>query len=45
VVGAVKEEDINNLRSIFGKIRVLAPFVNVLLRFELRVLKLRGCCS
>ena len=43
VVGAVKEEDINNLRSIFGKIRVLAPFVDVLLRFERKVLKL--CCS
>ena len=44
VVGAVKEEDINNLRSIFGKIRVLAPFVDVLLRFERKVLKL-CCCS
>ena len=43
VVGAVKEEDINNLRSIFGEIRVLAPFVDVLLRFERKVLKL--CCS
>ena len=44
VVGAVKEEDINNLRSIFGKIRVLAPFVDALLRFEHKVLKL-CCCS
>ena len=44
VVEAIKEEDINNLRSIFGKIRVLAPFVDDLLRFERKVLKL-CCCS
>jgi len=45
VVGAVKEEDINNLRIIFGKIKLLAPFVDSLLRFEHKVLKLCGCCS
>ncbi len=45
VVGAIREEDVDNLRSIFGKIRVLAAFVDVLLWFELRVLKLCGYCS
>jgi O-antigen/teichoic acid export membrane protein len=45
VMGAIKEEDIDNLRNIFGKIKMLAPFIDVLLRFEHMVLKLCGYCS
>jgi len=40
VVGAVKERDLNNLRDIFGRFRLLAPLVEILLRFEYKLLKL-----
>jgi len=45
VVGAVGVGDLNNLRGIFGRFRLLAPFVNFLLRFEFWVLKLCGSRS
>jgi len=45
VVGAVGEGDLNNLRDIFGRFRLLAPFVNFLLRFEFWILKLCSSCS